>query len=199
MTKIVRNPEMVSSAFPEPANTETPDLDAVIAAKVTQARAEATAEGREAGRAEAEAAFRVEVEKMQVRLAQALTDVAGLEERLVEQCREALLELACASASKIARLKIEKDDELAVRTVREALDAFSIGSVARVCVHPDDLATVRERLAAGEFSPPFQVESDPALERGGCAVRGELGTVEAGLATAEDAVRETVTGHPGAS
>ena len=136
-----------------------------------EAFAQGLAEGREAGRAEAKA----QVE----RLAGMFYDLARPFEVLDEEVERELLTLAMALARQIVRRELKTDPTQIIGIIREAIAALPVAArEVRVHLHPEDAATVRERLAEPTNERAWTIVEDPTLTRGGCIVRTETSQID---------------------
>jgi flagellar assembly protein FliH len=158
----------------------------------------AAARGREEGRAEGylKAAAEVEEERRKLRaeIAASLLRIAELEERLTRRHESLLLEIALEAGSKIARARIEAHDPVAVRAVRDAIDALPPTATARARLHPGDLEVVARELSAEIGRGKIELKADDTLTPGGCVVESAVGTIDATVETAQEAVRAAALG-----
>jgi flagellar assembly protein FliH len=65
----------------------------------------------------------------------------------------------------------------------------------RVHLHPEDAATVRERLAEPTNERAWTIVEDPTLTRGGCVVRTDMSQIDVRLETRISAVIANVLGE----
>jgi flagellar assembly protein FliH len=83
-----------------------------------------------------------------------------------------------------------------IAIIRESLGQLpSAARDVRVHLHPDDAATVRERLAAPANERAWTVVEDPTLSRGGCIVRSENSQIDARLEARVHAVMASTLGE----
>ena len=152
------------------------------------------AEGREEGRREAEAALAVETEAMRRELSRALSGIASLEASLTCRHEALLAEIALEAASRIVRERIEAGDPVAVRAVREAMASLPPSARLEARVSPADVEALSADLAAEIERGRVHLSPDQGVERGGCVLESPVGTVDATLEAARDAVRGAVLG-----
>jgi type III secretion protein L len=176
----------------------------VVPAVVMEARAEAAAileaararaavvvedshrQGLDAGRAEAAAAV---VGLLAAGRAEA--------EAMLERVQPAALAIATRMAEKIVGRAVELDPTTMAAIAAEALDACRTrDGLARLRVHPEDLAAVTPALAAlaerlGEGAV-LELVADEGMERYGCVVETSVGTVDARLTTQLAALRRAL-------
>jgi flagellar biosynthesis/type III secretory pathway protein FliH len=113
-------------------------------------------------------------------LAEQVPRLAGQRERLVVQ-------LAMAIAERVVRHEVHVDPEVVLRQVQEAVRRVHGVERIIVRVHPRDVDLVRSRradvTAASDAAREVTVEADELVERGGCILESESGTVDAQLVT----------------
>jgi flagellar assembly protein FliH len=96
------------------------------------------------------------------------------------EVEQALLALAVALGSQLARRALEVEPAQLIALVRECLKELPLGSrEVRVHLHPEDAAVVRERLAPAGGERAWTLIEDPALARGGCLVQSEHSRIDA--------------------
>jgi flagellar assembly protein FliH len=111
----------------------------------------------------------------------------GLIEQLAQPMRaldqdveQALLDVAVALGTQLARRALEVDPSQMIALVRECLKALPLGTRnIRVHLHPQDAAAVRERLAQPALEGAWTLIEDPTLTRGGCLVQSEHSQLDA--------------------
>jgi flagellar assembly protein FliH len=106
---------------------------------------------------------------------------------LLHVSERAVIELASAVASKVVQRTVEADDDLVVRSVREALRCLNRVNRLTLRVHPADLRVVES------FQPEFSVlldttcaitvVEDASVSRGGCIMDTDAGAIDARIAT----------------
>ena len=114
---------------------------------------------------------------------------------LDEAVERELAGLACAIAQCVVRRELRSDPGQVVAAVREAVGVLPVSARdVRVCVHPDDAAILREKLAAAQSERAWTIVEDPVLERGGCRVAAANSQVDARVETRVGAVVAAVLG-----
>lgn len=161
-----------------------------VAAAAAEAARRGYAEGRAAGEAELAAA----IAEFHGRAAAALSRLSDLEAAKVRELEHRLLELALAAASRVVRERIEADDPVAVRALREALDALPASAEVRVRLHPDDAESIGRETESEVARGRIVLVPDPSIARGGCVVESSVGTVDATLGHALESVRSAARG-----
>lgn len=155
-----------------------------VAAAAAEAAGRGYAEGRAAGEAELAGAIR----EFHARAAAALSRLAEIEAAVVRDLEHRLLDVALAAASRVVRERIEAGDPVAVRALREALDAVPASGEIRVRVHPDDAEAIGRETESEVARGRIVLVPDPSIGRGGCVVESAVGTVDATVGRALEAV-----------
>lgn len=168
----VLEPEPVVAAPVEPASD--PIADAYL---------QGYAQGVEDAGAQAAAAAQADAEAGEgLALAFARLDQV-LEEQLRERLRDTVMALCEAALSPLAL-----DEDMLVRRVTAAAAMLARAEDARVIrVHPEDLKLIAPKMLAD-----WDVQADPALERGAIRVEGANGGVEDGPSTWRHAIAEAL-------
>ncbi len=161
---------------------------------VEAAAARAREEGRAEGYREALAEGLAERLGFGIEAAASLKRLADLEDSLTRQHESLLLEIALEAASKIVRARLLASDPIVVRAVREATDALPAAAGAKVRVNPGELPVLARELAAEMERGRIELVGDDTVSPGGCVVESSVGTVDATIETAADAVRSSALG-----
>jgi flagellar assembly protein FliH len=171
---------------------EAHDILALAQQEAEAIRAQAHAEGFEAGRAEAIAAS--------APAAAALADAAGRLaaeiDEVAERTERAAVELALRIAEQALGAALAADPERVLDVVRGALRRLVERERVLLLVNPDDLDLVRDRV--GELVGSLggiehcEVQAERRVPRGGAVVRTEEGEVDATLATKLARAREVL-------
>jgi flagellar assembly protein FliH len=151
-----------------------------LAALEAQQRAETR--GYEAGLARAQAEMRsrsAALDERVRRLDEALGLLARPLAQLDAEVERDLVQLALAVGKQLARRELSADPAQVIAIVREALAQLPVAArEVRVHLHPEEAATVRERLSACS-QRAWTVVEDPTLSRGGCLVQSESSRIDA--------------------
>ena len=98
-------------------------------------------------------------------LAQPLAQLDG-------EVEKELLNLALTVGKQLARRELRVDPGQIIAIIRESLGQLPAAARdIRVHLHPEDAATVRERLATPANERAWTIVEDPTLTRGGCTIR----------------------------
>lgn len=133
-------------------------------------------EGAEALRREAEDRGLREAEG---RAAALLAEAAATRDRILADADDQVARLAVAVAERVIGQALEQRPELVRPMVRSVLERARRARRLELRVHPDDVEHLRglgdgpDRVVA--------VEADPAVRRGGCVLRTDVGEVDARL------------------
>lgn len=147
-----------------------------------KAQQQAESRGYEAGLARAQAEMQPRIAALDERVRR-VDEVIGLLARPLAQLdaevERDLVQLALAVGKQLARRELTVDPAQVIAIVREALAQLPIAArEVRVHLHPQDAATVRERLSASA-ERVWTVIEDPTLSRGGCLVQSESSRIDA--------------------
>ena len=150
-----------------------------------QALAESEARGYQAGLAKAQAESQVTLDALAARLAQLDSILQLLGQPLAQldgEVEKELLHLALAVGKQLARRELRVDPAQVIGIIRESLAQLPAAArEVRIHLHPEDAATVRERLAEPAKERAWTVVEDPTLSRGGCMVRTETSQIDVRL------------------
>jgi flagellar assembly protein FliH len=162
------------------------------------ARQEAEARGYEAGLAKAQSEMQGRIAALDTRLQQIDSILQMLARPLQEldaRVESELTQLALAVGKQLTRRELSIDPAQVIAIIRESLGQLPIAArEVRVHLHPEDAATVRERLAAPATERAWTVVEDPTLSRGGCIVRTETSQIDARLEARVHAVMMSTLG-----
>jgi len=162
----------------------------------------AEVEPMEAGAPAAAAACQRELERQRALVQRVISQLAAERDRLLEQTRSQLLDIAMAVGKRIVRAELKVNQGVIERVLDEVLDSLRNCEVVRIRVHPSEarLAQAAIRAKDSVLGGLQQVElvRDAGISPGGCVVDTDVGTIdarlEAQLAALEEAVREEATG-----
>ena len=189
---------------PPPVDAET--LEAQAAAAEKAAYEQGHAAGEQAGHARAQANYQLSLESFHrtqgEQLAQRLQAVGdAYAERLgaLEQAlADEVLSLSLALASQMLRTELSLQPAALAPLVQEAVQAvLDTASVARVLLHPDDLAALQPGLQEWSDAGRLQCVADPRITPGGCEVECGPARIDATLETRWDQLRAQMGQPPG--
>lgn len=128
-------------------------------------------------------------EESQHLLQKQVSELNGLLEALAEpfknlddQVENELVKLVITIAKHIIRREIKLDPGQIVGVIREAVNVLPLATQKiTLNLHPDDAELVRSVLKLDENPPPWRLQDNPLITRGGCLVETESSTVDATL------------------
>ena len=167
------------------------------AARLT--RQDAETRGYEAGLAKARTEMQEQLAVLEGRV-QSLDSLLQLLARPLQnldaQIETELTHLALAVGRQLVRRELRIDPAQVIAIIRESLAQLPVAARdVRVHLHPEDAATVRERLAAPVNERAWTIVEDPTLSRGGCLVRSETSQIDARLESRVQAVITSTLGE----
>lgn len=151
-------------------------------------------EGLKEGAARAIEAQRLERDALLSAISESVASLVDLRATITRRHEQAMLDLALAAASRMLRDKIDQNDPVAARALREALAALPESGRVQVRLHPDDIDSVRRDLAREIAAERVVLTADATIGRGGCVVDCDAGSLDATRETALVLVEETVRG-----
>lgn len=164
-----------------------------------QALQESEARGYAAGLAKAQAESQVSLDAMTARVAQLDSILQLLGQPLAQldgEVEKELLHLTLAVGKQLARRELRVDPTQVIGIIRESLSQLPVSArEVRIHLHPEDAATVRERLAEPTKERAWTIVEDPTLSRGGCMVRTENSQIDVRLDTRISAVIANALGE----
>lgn len=184
--RILDRPERAVPAFQDNAET---GVDAAV-----EALAHARREAREEGYRQAVEEFAADRRAFAVQTAQTLTRLAEFEEATARRHNAEVAEIVIEAVSRIVRLRVDAGDPVALRALREAQDALPSTTGLRARLHPADLEVATRELQSDVERGRIQLVSDDTLTLGGCVLESAVGTVDATIETAHEAIRDALLG-----
>jgi flagellar assembly protein FliH len=150
-----------------------------------QALQESEARGYQAGLEKAQAESQVTLDALAAKVAQmdSILQLLGAPlQQLDAEVEKELLNLTLAVGKQLARRELRVDPTQVIGIIRESLAQLPASARdVRVHLHPDDAATVRERLVEPSQERAWKIVEDPTLSRGGCMIRTENSQLDARL------------------
>ncbi|AEG01334.1 flagellar assembly protein FliH [Methylomonas methanica] len=114
---------------------------------------------------------------------------------LDEEVESELVKLVIAIAGQIIRREIKLDPGQIVGVIREAVNVLPLATQKiTLNLHPEDADLVRSVLKLDENPPPWRLQDNPLITRGGCTVETDISTVDATLENRLSAVIATLLG-----
>lgn len=149
------------------------------------------AEAEAAGRAAGLAAARKEMAPLQAaleenaRVVKATLDALSRPLAQIDDVvHEQIATLALLIARAVVRRELRTDPSQVIGMVRETVALLpASGRGARVALHPEDAALLRERLSPAGPEAAWSIIEDPALSRGDCRVHTDYARIDARVET----------------
>jgi len=164
-----------------------------------QALQESEARGYRSGLAKAQAESQVSLDALAARVQQLDSILELLGQPLAQldaEVEKELLHLTLAVGKQLARRELRIDPTQVIGIIRESLSQLPAAARdVRIHLHPEDAATVRERLAQPATERAWTVVEDPTLTRGGCIVRTETSQIDVRLESRVSAVIANALGE----
>jgi len=162
------------------------------------AREQSEARGYEAGMAKAKAEMEGHVNELKARI-QRLDKLLSFMGRPLEELdadvEKMLLQLTLTVGKQLARRELRIDPSQVIAIIRESLQELPIAArEARVLLHPEDAAIVRERLAEPSNERAWTIVEDPTMSRGGCIVKTETSRIDARIESRINTIIANVLG-----
>jgi flagellar assembly protein FliH len=156
---------------------------------------EAFAAGREAAKAEAQQ--QLDMLRKQVAQLDAIGSMLSQPLRQLDQeVEQQLVMLALTVAKQLIRRELRIDPAQVIAVIRESVSQLPAAARnARVHLHPEDAAIVRERLATPAAECAWSIVEDPVMTRGGCRITTDTAQIDARLESRMAAVIATVMGE----
>lgn len=156
------------------------------------------AQGRDAGRAAAQAEQQSRTEALRARV-QRLDGLMSLLARPLAELDESVLRqlsmLAGAIARQLVRRELKAQPEQIIAVIRETVALLPASARdVRIYLHPEDAALVRERLVEPGSARAWTLVEDPVITRGGCRISGENSSIDAQVETRLGAAIAAVLG-----
>src|SRR5882724_2828334 len=164
-----------------------------------QALQDSEARGYQAGLAKAQAESQICLDQLAARVKQfdSILQLLGQPlSQLDADVEKELLHLTLAVGKQLARRELRIDPAQVIGIIRESLSQLPASARdVRIHLHPEDAATVRERLAEPTNERAWKVVEDPTLTRGGCIVRTETSQIDVRLESRVSAVIANALGE----
>lgn len=150
-------------------------FQAQLAAVDRDAHARGFDEGEKAGAA----AAAQQGEGVLRQLAQALQDVVAARTDMIRRTERQMVELALTLARRVVHREISADQNVVLGMARAAIEKLGEDTHITVRLNPEDFQAV-----GGDNMPQLgtsvTVKADAKVERGGCRIESELGSLDAG-------------------
>ena len=166
-------------AFGDPANAR-PATEAQRSAEQQALRQAGYQDGYRDGLAALESFKQSFAQQMAAQLAPLLTAFDQAFTELEEQIATSVAHTATALARQVVRSELIERPALVAHVASEAVNAVLLSARhIRVFVHPDDLALVQAGAGEALGARGARLLPDTALQRGGCRIESDLGSIDA--------------------
>lgn len=154
--------------------------------------------GRQAALQEAEQLVHAQLEKrvetLLPALGKSIDSIRHARESWLRHWETNTVRLSIAIAERVIRRELAKSPEISLTWIREALELVMGEGRITLHLHPDDLETLADRaqLLVERLSPlgTSKVLADPKVERGGCRVETEFGSIDQQLSSQLERIAE---------
>lgn len=178
-------------------------FDAAQEAGTRMGHEEGYRQGLEQGRAEALDAATREFAERQAQLVSAFREIMdavnGDRADWAAAARQDLIELAMAIARRVVRHVGEREREVVLANLEEAVRLTGARSEVTILVHPADAETARmfaqSLLDLKEHWEHIQVVEEPEVSAGGCRIQWGSGSVDASLETQLERIEAELRGE----
>ncbi|ROH86118.1 flagellar assembly protein FliH [Pseudomethylobacillus aquaticus] len=175
-----------------PPLASLPEVAALISQAEKESYAKGVQQGYAAGVQQVNNAAQAERQQLLNIAQQFNATLAGLEQQMAAP----LVKLALDIAQAMLKQTLQQSPEQLLPVVRECLNYLpSVEQPARLTLHPDDAAIVRNSLTDALREQHWIIQEDPHLERGGCLVDTPANHIDASMATRWQRISEAL-GQP---
>lgn len=133
--------------------------------------------GREAGIEEGKGQLMAEIEAERLLLSDLITQVGDAKSSAIQRAEDDIVTLTLGIAKKVIHREATVDREIVATQVRQALQYFSTKMGVRVKAHPDEVSRLETLcstlIVRPDDPPPFTVEEDQTIQRGGCLIESD--------------------------
>ncbi|HEX5106727.1 MAG TPA: FliH/SctL family protein [Pirellulaceae bacterium] len=176
----------VGQAYVGSVRSESAKIVAQARREAAQIKARAEEEGKQAAIQAVRAALRSQLDQQLASalkaMQQAVKEIADSRQAWQRHWEERAVKLGAAIAARVIRRELDRTPDITLTWVREALQLAAGSGQVVLRLHPQDLATVGDRIdaVAGELHRlgPLQVVADEAISPGGCKVETVFGSID---------------------
>ena len=149
-------------------------------ARIEAARQQAYEEGYRDGMAALEGFKKTHSAQVSARVGQLVQSFDAQWAQLEDQMAQAVSRSAVLLARQVLRTELGTQPALVHAVATEALNAVLMSArQVLVRVHPDDLPLVAEGAGEALQARGARLQADPSIQRGGCSVESDAGTIDA--------------------
>jgi flagellar assembly protein FliH len=155
-----------------------------IQARVEAARQQAYEEGYRDGLTALEGFKKTHTTQVSARVGQLVQSFDAQWAQLETQMAEAMARSTVLLAQQVLRSELSTQPGLVRTVATEALNAVLMSArQVLVRVHPDDLPLVADGAGEALQARGARLQADPTVQRGGCRVESDVGTIDATIET----------------
>ena len=122
-------------------------------------------------------------------------ELVSYKERLVVETEKQLLRLVVETANKIILTKIQEDDEVVSRVVRQAVKDLVDRETLTIKVNPKDFEVMKKEkmslIQELDGIKKLTIMEDESIKRGGCYIQTETSEVDARIEKQLDIIQKT--------
>ncbi|MDI6703073.1 MAG: FliH/SctL family protein [bacterium] len=164
--------------------------------EIERIKRQAEEEGRKKGEEEGFRQGRQTVQKLLNKLEDIITEAKVKRNEIIRSSEADIMCLAILIAEKIIGSEISTNREVVLNNVKKALKKITGKEEIVIRVNIDDLELVKghksEFLNQVRTLRKIDFEEDPSIERGGCRILTDFGSVDARLSTQLDEIRKSL-------
>jgi len=190
-----------ANRYVEKVRADAAQIIAEARKEAEQIKQRAVAEGRAAGQQAVQQMVQQQVGQRVATLLPALSDAVAqirhARQAYLTHWEKSAVHVAAAIAGRIVRRELQRDPQITLTLVREALELAAGGADLRVHLNPADHQALGQHVAAllRELSGLGQAQllADPAIAVGGCRVETRFGVVDQQWETQLARIEEELT------
>jgi flagellar assembly protein FliH len=180
----------------ERSNFEAEKIILEAEKKVSEIEHDAYMKGHEAGREEGYKEGQAEVMRLIDRLSTVVSTAVDIRDDLIKSSEKLMTEMILMISKKVIKDEIVERREIVINNIREAIrrvkdrDRIDIkvnfADLDMTTAHKDELIKMMESLKK------VNIYEDSRIERGGCIIETDVGTIDARISTQLDAIEEAI-------
>lgn len=171
--------EQQAQAIITNAQAQADSLLAQAQARVVQIESEAHEKGLAAARAKVDEEVQAAVADLREKLAHTISELEPLYGLIAARAERDLVKLSLEVARKVVHREVTADSDIVLTLVRVALQRLHPRAIAKVFLHPDDLAYVIEHRHELSNTSALEFIGDHSIGRGGCMIQSDHGDIDA--------------------
>ena len=163
-----------------------------ISELIEQSKAEGFAVGYEEGLLQGQDEIKARVEVLEEMGKQLRAPLDAIDDEVMQS----VAALAGAMAKHIVRTHLSVDPQEIMSVVRDAVEHLPLSDRrVTICLNPDDLSFVQSNFDQQDAAPPWTLQADTAVSRGGCLATTDISTVDATLETRITQIENVMLGE----